>query len=246
MNLDEINDYYSGLKIRTYWSNTSLTIEELNLVTDVFKQLHEEYPNVIIEEIGDCYSEDSIKREERIKNAIPIIKDDYTVNPYYQNHDYFKEHPENKSRHQEFMRSLVAKAKTEKIGVNDDKYVNAKFSAQYCSLGRKIEFNHTENKSLKENMFHEFGHAVAFQYNINNNAIINEIFESSDKNRIEELVSNYATTKVEEFIAEAFMYYHLGRRNSIINKVMNIINDEVLNGKPMSYIERCIYDSINS
>ena len=42
------------------------------------------------------------------------------------------------------------------------------------------------------------------------------------------------------------MYHHSGRKNSIINSVMKIIDDEVLKGKPMSETERLIYNAIHN
>jgi hypothetical protein len=241
MNLEKINEYYISMGIKTYWSTESLSIEEINTITRTFKTLHKKYPHVIIEEIGDCYTVD-----KTFHNKVIISGEDFLKKEDFSDSEFYTNNPELIDKAKRIIRNLLKESREKEIRVGDDKYINADYSAEYQSLGRKIIFNHSYNRRVKENMYHEFGHAVAFQYNINNNAIINEIFETTDKNRIEELVSNYATTEVEEFLAEAFMYYHLGRRNSIINNVMNIIDDEVLNGKPMSYTERFIYNAIHN
>lgn len=239
MNLEKINEYYKSLDIKTYWSTESLSVDQINIITRTFKGLHKIYPDVIIKEIGDFYSIDKLSRQQAIESGNKLLnEEDFSDNEYYM------KNPQDVKKTKEIVKKLLDDIQQNVLEVYDNKYINAKYSAKYFAFDRKIIFNQFYHWELKEILFHEFGHAVAFQYNINNNKAIKEIFNNIDKKIIKKLVSDYATTEVEEFIAEVFMYHHLQRRNSIINKVMSIINEEIKNGKAMSETERFLNNAI--
>lgn len=229
MNIEQIDKYYKSLDIKTYWSTESLSIDQINIITRTFKRLHKKYPDVIIKEIGDYYSKDKEKHEQSIATGNNLLND--------------KERDEKTKK---IVKMLLNDIEKNKVQIFDSKYINANYSAEYYSFERQIIFNHINDGRVKENTIHEFGHAVAYQYNINNNKNIIYIFENTDKKLINKLVSTYATTEVKEFIAEAFMFYYLGRKNIIINRVMAIINDEIKNGKVMSETERLIDNAIHN
>lgn len=235
LSLVEINEYYKNLGIKAYWSLDSLSLKEINIIKDKFSEMHEKYPYVVIEEIGDYYSIDKLKHENAIKSAREmLITKKFIKNEYYQNN------PEAVKIAEENLKMLLDKLENENIDINDKKYIDAEFSADYLANERKIRFNHKFKNNLIGNTYHEFGHAVAYQYDLNNNFDIGIIYSSLDKDSITKRVSEYAAENIKEFIAEIFMNYHLQNYNCLINGVMEIIDKEVKNGKAMAQTDRFI------
>ncbi|MBU3142228.1 hypothetical protein [Clostridium sp. CF012] len=246
LNIDEINEYYIELGIKPCWDLDSLTIEELNEITNTFDQLHKIYPDVVIEEIGDYYSFDKVSRE----NDIIFNKEIYETHSYAKHEVYINE-PEKLKEFEEYFRKLVKDMERNEVNVDDEKYDNMTASAKYSSSNKCISFNHrrVNHESLyiaNDLVCHEFGHAVASQYGLNEDADINLIF-NSDKERIELLTSEYGQTNIDEFIAETFCHYYgtVGIMNLLIVEVMDIIIKKVSEGKVMSATERWKEEQVN-
>jgi hypothetical protein len=237
---EEINEYYNKLGITCYWGINLYTLEELNIITETFKEVHDKYPDVIIEEIGDCFTFDTATREDILKLGKELLG-----NIESDNNEYFKNHQSEINGAKENIKVLLKDEELKKIDKNDKKYNEADFSAEYYSRSRKILFNHAFKNKLKKDTYHEFGHAVAYQYGINTDTGILKIYESSDTEIIKIFVSEYATTNISEFIAEIFSFYYMGERNKLINKVMKIIKNCVKNGKVMTETERLISKLLN-
>lgn len=220
LNIKEINQYYENLGIKSYWNLNSLTIEEINIIMDAFNEMHIKYSDVIIEEIGDYYSIDKFIHDKDVK----FVKEQLKTKEYA-----------------ECTKIELEKFINKDVDINDKKYCDDEFSAKYSHDTPRILFNHKLKDNLKANTYHEFGHAVAYQYDLNDNTEIDAILKSLNRDEITNLISEYSNTNMKEFIAEVFMYYHLGIRNYVINDVMSIIDKEVQNGKAMFETERLIY-----
>lgn len=216
LDIEQINKYYENLGIKCYWNLYSLTIEEINIITNTFNEMHIKYPDVVIEEIGDYYSTDKFIHDRNVK----FVKEQLKAKQY--------------PKHAKIVLEKFIKGD---IDVNDKKYVNDEFSAKYSHFIPRILFNHKLKNDLKANTYHEFGHAVAYQYDLNDDIEINTIFNSLGKDLVTTYVTEYANTNVKEFIAEIFMLFYLGTRNEIINVVMKIIDKQIKNRKAMTETE---------
>lgn len=242
-NINEVNEYYQKLNIKPCWDLDSLTIGELNIIANTFDELHKIYPDVVIEEIGDYYSFDKRSRDESIK----LNKKQLETKAYAKLEFYIK-NPELLNIAEDNIRMITEDMELNEVNVNDEKYDITDTAAEYSSSERKIKFNHKSSDRANELTCHEFGHAVAAQYDLNNDVSINEIFKSAGKERIEFLLSEYAMLNVKEFIAVIFERQHsfYGIQNLLTLSVMKIVDEKVASGKAMSETERIIYNGYNN
>ncbi|OBR90690.1 hypothetical protein CLRAG_33380 [Clostridium ragsdalei P11] len=80
--LDDINNYYKTLNIKPYWVEESLGFNIIREIILIFNDLHNIYPDVVIKEIGDCYSYDKISNRICINNIKNVIDNDKLSDTY--------------------------------------------------------------------------------------------------------------------------------------------------------------------
>jgi hypothetical protein len=234
---EEINNYFKSLEIKCYWSTESLSLEQLNTIVNTFEYLRIKYPKIVIDEIGDYYSIDKFHN----KNAIEMSFN--TLNAIMSGREeYFNNRLTEKQKAIDNLLVAIKKYENIKIDVNDEKYISAEFVATYQANERQIRINHKYTDNLVQNIYHEFGHAIGYQYRVNDDDIINELFTEIDKEEIKKYISEYALTNVKEFIAETFSKYETGYVNYIIKIVMAVIKEKIESIDPKSETDWFIDD----
>lgn len=215
--LNEINAHYSSLGVKSYWNEESLNFEIINQITTMFDTLHVLYPFVQIKEIGDIYSYDKEKHE----NIVNYIEKNINNKTFY--NDFKTE--DSKKKFNENLDKLVKR----NITINENgfgkEYADLGYLAKYYINEMRIEFNHKINQSYAENLIHEFGHAIAFQYDLKNDEIIKEIYNNTPNEEIEKHISPYANKDIDEFIAESFNFAFIDEKNDLARKVKNRIDE---------------------
>ena len=98
----------------------------------------------------------------------------------------------------------------------------------------RIIFNHKINQNYAENLIHEFGHAIAFQYDLNDDEILKDIYNNTPNEEIKKYISPYANTNIEEFIAESFNFAFIDDKNDLAQKVKKRIDEIVKVREPGS------------
>ncbi|KEH95735.1 hypothetical protein Z962_07875 [Clostridium botulinum C/D str. BKT12695] len=224
LNLDQIKKYYNDLNIKCYWLEDSLTLYDINIITITFDMLHKLYPNVVINEIGDKYSYDKIRQRCSLNNIKKTI-DSY--NKFETDKD--------KIQARNSLINAYNKAKSHEITfkINEfgkDYLETEDYYGQYIYEDKLILFNHQYTDDFGAIMIHEFAHALASQFGIDENEEIKEIYDTLGCQEINEQVTEYANKDVEEFIAECFMnsFTHNKRiyKCNIVEKVREIIDQE--------------------
>lgn len=232
-NLEDINNYYKSLNIKSYWLEESLGFNIIKEITLIFNDLHNLYPDVVIKEIGDCYSYDKMANEVCINNLNEAIKDVDLL-------DVYGSDESSKTKNREFLLEQLSeysnKIITKEFDENGAKYCDLKYCAIYYAKPQKIMFNHASIGDHREDIIHEFGHALAYQYDLNKNEKIQEIYINLKSYEVILNVSIYANKNIYEFIAEVFtQYYYYNKNNDIIQKVMDVLKEKVRTSKAMGY-----------
>ncbi|NMM64367.1 hypothetical protein HBE96_17240 [Clostridium sp. P21] len=231
--IDDINKYYKNLYIEPYWLEESLGFNIIKEITLIFHDLHNLYPDVVIKEIGDCYSYDKITNQVCINNLNKAIEDVDLL-------DVYGSDESSKIKTREFLIGELSEYRnkiiTKEFDQNGNKYYDLGYCAIYYAKEQKIIFNQASLEDYRENIVHEFGHAVAYQYDLNKNEKIQEIYENLKNYEVILNVSIYANKNIYEFIAEVFtQHYYYNRRNDIIQKVMDVIQEKAKASKAMGY-----------
>lgn len=113
-----------------------------------------------------------------------------------------------------------------------NEYKKLNYEAIYKSNEQQIFFNHNCVQDYRENIIHEFGHAIAYQYDLNKNEKIQEIYVNLKRYEVTINVSSYANKSIYEFIAEVFTQCsYFGKSNAIIQPVIDIIEDKIKKSK---------------
>ncbi|WP_406542427.1 hypothetical protein [Clostridium ljungdahlii] len=231
--LDDINEYYKSQNIQSYWLEESLRFDIVKEITLIFNDLHNLYPDVVIKEIGDCYSYDKISNKVCINNLKNTLASDKLSDVYGNDENA-------KIETKKFLLNELNKYNNIKITKEFDQNGNRYYDLGYCAIyyakEQKIIFNQASLGNWKENTIHEFGHAIAYQYDLNKNENMQDIYINLKNYEVTSNVSIYANKNIYEFIAEVFtQYYYYNKDNDIIRKVMNILKERVRTSKAMGY-----------
>lgn len=112
--------------------------------------------------------------------------------------------------------------------------VNKKYGSDYKEfsdslvLGVKLKFHPEGTENVSSVFDHEFGHQIDYAYGLRDNAEIKQIYNSMNNKEIKENLSQYATTNINEFIAEAYSeYVNNESPRDIAKKIGEIIEKEI-------------------
>lgn len=232
----------------------ALSQAKVDIFLSTLNALHERYPDVIIKEVGDFYTQDLIRHtgaifslqnywgEEKTKEF--INKFGFLQNPPTLEYDIEKREYENNiigGTYDPLKRSIfINHASVRKYNSLTEYMLFRKYMLK--DNGNFAQFDVLGGTTIENLVIHEFGHAIDFQYDMHNNSEMIELYESAiSKGAIEIELSIYAKTDIHEFIAEGFVESKLFDARLLGKKVGELIDRLVIQGKAMSFEERLIH-----
>lgn len=207
-NIEEINNYYNNLGIKTYWTKNKSDYVHIYNITIMFDKLHSLYPNIEINAIGYDILYYEEKKEEFV-SKFPLGKN--ISDPYF------------KKRITEIAEKIIKTKTSTNCGAGYFFNINAIF------------FNYKNKINEEICLAHEFGHAIAYKYDLNEDYIFIELFNNLTKEEIKNKVSEYASTNVCEFIAECFAHSFSKDTNDVIKRVRHRMDCFVKENRKIQY-----------
>ena len=110
--------------------------------------------------------------------------------------------------------------------ISDDDFKGYNYLSSISLLRTYEKENHFPQgcNSLESVICHELGHLLDFKFNFSKNRIIKNYYARLKKDELKEHLSAYASTSIEEFIAEVFAEYQCNPSPRKISKdVMDLL-----------------------